>query len=1443
MTDDTKPPYDPRVLRTGSRLREYIIERVLGKGGFGVTYLARHQHLSNMLMAIKEYMPADQVYRDDRSMVHVHSEAHRSDFEYGMKRFINEAKSLHDLGQQRHPSLINIVQVKGFFHENGTAYMVMEYVSGDSLEDVIEQLGKTGKKLSEEQLKAVFKQLAEAISFVHSRDLLHRDITPSNIILRERAIGGGDVDDFQPVMIDFGSAKVSVAQTMATKRTNSQFTMAVYTPSYAPLEQCDGMDQDHRTDIYGLASTMYHLTLRRLPIESLKRRGTIDQGASDPHIPASTLGKKDGYSSEFLETLDRGMALRIVERPASIKEWIEPLFKGQTSESAKSRREPASSARGNSVEKVKAWLSTTRNKAIAGAAALILSIGLILVLIPTPVDELIGEASAILAESPFVKENVDEARSGFLKIQLLDRATSLQISQADSGVRICDLISGYSDDIAEKSLSSAYDKLESIRRLDKSSQLDLLAADLIESSYNFESGLDKYSALLNRANLDEQFLSEGTRLLEQMEPGRGDDMRGQVATEIQEIVSNATSAFANKQFATALSLIDQAEEQANKLGYQSVSMEFSRDLVTTERRNYVLALNQQAVEELVSDGTNAESLSKAKTAFDEILRVDSGLQEASDGRDVVSRLTAVRNNILNNQPFDIVAQFSQLQPKAQSTGIQSGDWSEMQRSFHALAQTQSLRNQRLLLTENPLSVENLNTAAREYAEVVEQSRLLQLPQDVARQAPAGLSLITLLRSADSDTVSHRYAKALQDIQNAETLFNDLDDGEKIKAAAEAAINRRLGVETNARRSTLLSTLADYRLPNPSTDLKSKLTYFQAIVPADAQATRVNSMIELIDKMRADTNADNYPSIYEEWLEFKQLAESTNVPATFLEVNRAWLDEQTFAHGQSELNEAFNAFASRPFEATREERLKTAIENSNTLSLLAGQPNKTGESLSNALGLFEQVKTSLSLGAFNVAKSRRDQMAAALSVSDLELDIIASSLERELSKQQSGYVDSLTSRVRDNLNAGFASLRNKPLNDNRIKAFDDQLNELIEVKGNTQVEFDWSNVITAKACVDALKQSSSLAREGFNYRDASKQLAQISLEIQDGSRWKTVLKTAMTQLQRELTDKLDILSNDAAKALIAGRFDPQAWKIASEKYDEMRKLERSDSGVGKAGMDFIDLLKEVAGPFQRKDPAFILSGGNNFSDRSKVFTLVPSASAISNGIAKELDAAQKVYLAEASKQISAVFGDFKPPATTESVRSIRAELRTLETNANANQDLATSAMISNVYGMLDKIDSAFVAQQSRNYLAAKDNLDSVKSTVAYGQLNRTAQRNLTNCTREMLGKINSLTKSARRSNHLALMAGFDSLMLDPKNKSNLRDFQAEVQKALATQPDFEDAVVAKKISDQLNVLDGSGFSKNQNNCNVIKSIREDSARLKFQSFKLDWIDQIDQSVCL
>ena len=240
----------------------YRIGRVLGHGGFGITYLAWDDNL-HLRLAIKEYLPRDSATRaPDGTSLSVYSGAAEEQFAYGLDRFLEEARTLARFDQ--HPG---IVTVKNFFRAHGTGYCVMEYVEGITLRRYLEQ--QPGERISVDDALKLLMPVADALKAVHKDGLLHRDIAPDNIYLTQ---------DGRVKLLDFGAARFAAGE-------HSKSLSVILKPGYAPEEQYRARGkQGPWTDVYSLGATLYRAITGQVPPDSLDR---LDQ---DELVSPSALG-------------------------------------------------------------------------------------------------------------------------------------------------------------------------------------------------------------------------------------------------------------------------------------------------------------------------------------------------------------------------------------------------------------------------------------------------------------------------------------------------------------------------------------------------------------------------------------------------------------------------------------------------------------------------------------------------------------------------------------------------------------------------------------------------------------------------------------------------------------------------------------------------------------------------------------------------------------------------------------------------------------------------------------------------------------------------------------------------------------------------------------------------------------------------------------------------
>ncbi len=268
---------------------DYRIKRVLGAGGFGITYLADEKAL-NRLVTIKEYFPADFAARKASSAA-PRSQEVAGDYQWGLDRFIDEAQTL---ARFDHP---NIVRVHRYFRANNTAYMVLHFEEGGSFKSWLKGLKRAPRQA---ELDGMIAPLLDALEIIHKANFLHRDIAPDNIMVRK---------DGSPVLIDFGSARGQIAS-------HSRTVSALVKPGYSPYEQyaTTTSSQGPWTDIYALGATLYHAITGKRPPDAPSRI-LQDEYASAAEV---ALGS---YRTGFLSAIDQALRLEVGERPQSIAAW------------------------------------------------------------------------------------------------------------------------------------------------------------------------------------------------------------------------------------------------------------------------------------------------------------------------------------------------------------------------------------------------------------------------------------------------------------------------------------------------------------------------------------------------------------------------------------------------------------------------------------------------------------------------------------------------------------------------------------------------------------------------------------------------------------------------------------------------------------------------------------------------------------------------------------------------------------------------------------------------------------------------------------------------------------------------------------------------------------------------------------------------------------------
>ena len=287
LTAGTYTPAPHHLPPQTALMDRYLIGRVLGEGGFGITYIGCDLRLE-LRVAIKEYYPATLVSRRAEESLCVRPYAGmEGSFEKGRLRFLTEARAMAKMDKTP-----EIVSVRDFFEENNTAYIVMEYLDGTTFKELVRQ---KGGRIEAEELLRLIEPLFGALSAMHEKGLIHRDISPDNLMLEHGAVR----------LLDFGCARESLAG-------NETMTITLK-HGYAPIEQYQRKGQGPWTDVYALSATIYYCLTGKVPPQAL------DRMVEDELISPRKLGVRITAQQE--RALLRGMSLRQHQRFRSMEEW------------------------------------------------------------------------------------------------------------------------------------------------------------------------------------------------------------------------------------------------------------------------------------------------------------------------------------------------------------------------------------------------------------------------------------------------------------------------------------------------------------------------------------------------------------------------------------------------------------------------------------------------------------------------------------------------------------------------------------------------------------------------------------------------------------------------------------------------------------------------------------------------------------------------------------------------------------------------------------------------------------------------------------------------------------------------------------------------------------------------------------------------------------------
>lgn len=273
----------------------YCIGAAKGQGGFGITYIGINIS-DETRVAVKEYFPVRCAQREEDGTV-VPKQGSEAFYESGLKNFLKEAETLAGL----EPSA-SVVRIYEYFQANGTAYLVMEYLDGETLSSIVQKTGK----ISADELFPVLPRFMEDISMFHSKGVIHRDISPDNIMRMK---------DGTLKLFDFGCARFME---------DGKSMTVLLKHGFSPVEQYQTRGQGMFTDVYGLAATIYYCITGETPESAVERL------EEDELVPPTALGAV--ITPEEENAILWGMAVQPKSRPVTMRKFLRALFPGSIPE-------------------------------------------------------------------------------------------------------------------------------------------------------------------------------------------------------------------------------------------------------------------------------------------------------------------------------------------------------------------------------------------------------------------------------------------------------------------------------------------------------------------------------------------------------------------------------------------------------------------------------------------------------------------------------------------------------------------------------------------------------------------------------------------------------------------------------------------------------------------------------------------------------------------------------------------------------------------------------------------------------------------------------------------------------------------------------------------------------------------------------------------------------
>ena len=887
----------------------YAIEAELGSGGFGITYLAKHRYLEDIWVAIKEYLPAGAATRDSESRVRLISRQFEKTYAWGLHRFLDEARLLR---QFQHP---NIVRVQDFFEANNTAYMVMDYVKGRSVQAELD----AGRKFDESQLRQIVYPLLDALRTIHVEGLFHRDISPDNILLREQ--------DHAPILIDFGSARylLRMHESEDSEGEAAHAPTAIFKPGYSPIEQYEGSEQGPYTDIYALGATLYRAALDARPVDALKRSGELRLKQIDTLEPAVEKGKGQ-YSAEFLRAIDAALRLQAGDRPATIDAW-EALFGPRPTAEGAAIQIPTGGAARPRQSSVIWTLASVILVVVAAAIAYKL-------LQPTEKDipTLMAQATEKLANEPFRRPALAASGELFFKVLTLEQGNP----DALSGYNAANLLKQYMAAMAQQDLNNAKASLAKAESAVERAGID---TKILRPGWDALDVLAAKQAV--RQALQARPLSTGTwstiaRRLRELKKITSGETLAKAGDLGLTALQSARSAADENDFAAANEYLSRAEEHFREFDVTELTVA-RREVRAAEQqwltasRAEIETLFSAATNQLVPQDLGPGALAATRQIYEKILQLEVNHPQALAGLAVTESLESALLAIADEQ-FDSAAEYLQTaQRNAEAAAISSEVVTVVVQQAATAKAAWSIRNTRRTATElfagaartlakRPFAKPATESAANDYARIQD---LCQDIPELAREyqtATQGLQLIDAFAAMRKALDNQEFEAVRARLRDKKLLasFSDLGLGPRFAPEANQVITDR---EIDSLYQSAADTLDQDLLSAQA--LHQAQTQYERILSLRASEQRAESGRQVIAQLYQVVEARNdraYDAVLQQLDGLREALPSLGVPDTTLEamseVLRAeqslWVQQERERQLKADMVEAFGTLNADPF---------------------------------------------------------------------------------------------------------------------------------------------------------------------------------------------------------------------------------------------------------------------------------------------------------------------------------------------------------------------------------------------------------------------------------------------------------------------------------------------------------------------------------------------------